>query len=222
MSIANRILVLILVPLVTFLGLWGLIVGKLISSLTEMDQLTIGGAIIQPLDGLAPDARSTAISELVITTSLVLGVIAGLSALGFLTMRSISKPITALAQAIRALAGASLKREAETKAQMGLDENLTALRDALYAHGKPRRESDKLYFGAFLANGANEVVDQIKSRFGGTATISSAPFASPRMSCKRMDRVRSGRRSRRDPPAKPRSSTPRCIRAKHGFSASHT
>jgi methyl-accepting chemotaxis protein len=115
--------------------------------------------------------RSRAMEELVTTISLVLAVVGALSALGFFIMRSISRPVVAVAKTMAALASESLRREAETKAQTGLDANLTALREKLYAHGKPRRENDKLYFGDYLANGANDVVDQVQERFGGTATI---------------------------------------------------
>jgi methyl-accepting chemotaxis protein len=65
----------------------------------------------------------------------------------------------------------SLQREAETRAQTSLEGNVTALRDSVYALGKPRREGDKLYFGDCLINGNNAIVDQIHARFGGTATI---------------------------------------------------
>jgi methyl-accepting chemotaxis protein len=115
--------------------------------------------------------QSGAVGELVTTGSLVLAVVGALSVLGFFIMRSISTPIVAVAKAMATLASDSLRREAETKAQTGLDANVTALREKLYAYGKPRRENDKLYFGEYLANGANDIVDQVQQRFGGTATI---------------------------------------------------
>ena len=115
--------------------------------------------------------RSGAIRELVTTGSLVFAVVVALSAPGFFIMRSISKPIGAVAKTLAALASHSLRREAETKAQTGLDANMTALREKLHGYGKPRRENDKLYFGDYLANGANDIVDQVQQRFGGTATI---------------------------------------------------
>ena len=89
-----------------------------------------------------------------------------------LTMRTtLVKPVAGAARTMTELARLSQRREAETKAQISLDSNLDALRQILDALGKPRREGDKLYFGDRLINGANEYVDQVKERFGGTATI---------------------------------------------------
>ncbi len=62
-------------------------------------------------------------------------------------------------------------QEAAAKAHKTLDGKLMALRVSLFALGAPRRESDKLYFGEYLVNGNNEIVDQIKARFGCYATI---------------------------------------------------
>ncbi len=81
------------------------------------------------------------------------------------------RPVAAAARTMTELARLSQRREAETKAQINLDANLDALRQILNGLGKPRRQDDKLYFGDRLINGANEYVDQVKERFGGTATI---------------------------------------------------
>ncbi|MDR3462402.1 MAG: cache domain-containing protein [Beijerinckiaceae bacterium] len=68
-------------------------------------------------------------------------------------------------------AKASLRREAESEAQENLETELIMLRDNLHALGKPRRDKEKLFFGDRLINGDNEIVDQIKQRFAGVATI---------------------------------------------------
>jgi methyl-accepting chemotaxis protein len=89
-----------------------------------------------------------------------------------LTIRAmLVRPVAAAARTMTELARLSQRREAETKAQINLDANLDALRQILDGLGKPRRQDDKLYFGDRLINGANEYVDQVKERFGGTATI---------------------------------------------------
>jgi methyl-accepting chemotaxis protein len=91
---------------------------------------------------------------------------------GLLALRTmLVKPIAEAARTMTELARLSQQREAETKAQVNLDANLDALRQILEGLGKPRREDDKLFFGDCLINGANEYVDQVKERFGGTATI---------------------------------------------------
>jgi methyl-accepting chemotaxis protein len=58
MSIAQRILILVLVPLVAILGLSGMIVGHRVSTLSKMDQLTRGGTIIQSLNDLVAALQS--------------------------------------------------------------------------------------------------------------------------------------------------------------------
>ena len=85
--------------------------------------------------------------------------------------RKIAAPVDAMAEAISNLASSSVQREAATKAQTSLDVNLTSLREILYGHGRPYRKDGKLYFGDYLANANNDVVDHVQSRFGGTATI---------------------------------------------------
>ncbi len=63
------------------------------------------------------------------------------------------------------------EKNAAMIAQNGLDQNLDMLRSALLALGPPRRDADMLYFGNQCLNGDSNIVDQVKSVFGGTATI---------------------------------------------------
>ena len=49
---------------------------------------------------------------------------------------------------------------ADSKTQARLDTNLNALRARLLAHGTPRRDGDRLYFGEHLVNGDAEIVDE--------------------------------------------------------------
>ncbi len=115
------------------------------------------------------DITSETIRDTSISILLALFAIGGLTA--YLAMIGISRPISAIARTMAAMATATLARERETKAQTGLDGNLTALRERLYAHGKPRLQNGELYFGDYRAGGSNEIVDEVQARHGGTATV---------------------------------------------------
>jgi len=62
---------------------------------------------------------------------------------------------------------------ADMQAQNGLDKNLDFLRDSLAGLGAPRRQGAELFFGTVCINGMNDLVDRVKERFGGAATIFS-------------------------------------------------
>ncbi len=125
--------------------------------------------------GAASGAEEAAKAEahvLILTIAAAAGLALAIVVAALLTMRTmLVRPVAAAARTMTELARLSQRREAETKAQINLDSNLDALRQILNALGKPRREGDELYFGDRLINGANEYVDQVKERFGGTATI---------------------------------------------------
>ena len=93
----------------------------------------------------------------------LVGVVAGL--------RSALAGASKVDERLQALAvkTASLARAA--KSQSELDANLTALRGALEERGPPRIVGDKLYFGDYLVNGETEIVDGVKRRYGGVATV---------------------------------------------------
>ncbi len=160
MSIARRILILTLVPAFALLGLAGWIVAERFSIAAEMARLANDGAIIRPLD-----------SFVLTTVLLILAAIAGIMVCGLKTMRSIGLSLSAVAETMTGLASSSLQREAETKALVDLEGNLTAFREMLYAHGSPRRTRDGLYFGDYRVDNSNEIVDGIQARYGGAATI---------------------------------------------------
>ena len=48
---------------------------------------------------------------------------------------------------------------------------MSALKQELAAQGQPRLEGDQLYFGSSKINGDFKVVDKIKEKHGGTATL---------------------------------------------------
>jgi len=98
---------------------------------------------------------------------LLVGAIAGFAAL----RRFVARAIAEVADKLAALALKSSVDARATKAQMNLDANLTALRTALHDHGAPRISGGKLYFGEYLVNGETEVVDGVRKRYGGAATI---------------------------------------------------
>ena len=56
-------------------------------------------------------------------------------------------------------------------AQNGLEQNLDMLRMSLYGLGEPRVEGGALWFGTHRVNGDAALVDAVKAKFGGAATI---------------------------------------------------
>jgi methyl-accepting chemotaxis protein len=69
------------------------------------------------------------------------------------------------------LLGEAQAQRADMVAQNGLDRNLDLLRHSLYGAGPPRLVDGELCFGTKRAKDGNELVDQVKERFGGAATI---------------------------------------------------
>jgi methyl-accepting chemotaxis protein len=98
---------------------------------------------------------------------LLLGAVAGFAAL----RRFVARAIAELADKLATLALKSSIDARATKTQMNLDANLNALRTALHERGAPRISHDKLYFGDYLVNGEMEVVDGVRKRYGGAATV---------------------------------------------------
>ncbi|MDR3463152.1 MAG: methyl-accepting chemotaxis protein [Beijerinckiaceae bacterium] len=156
--------------------------GQKVAGLDEASWFKAATARVQPLGNIrqgllqsvlakVAEARSAAIADLVATIFVTLGLVAGLLAFGYFTMRSILKPIADVAETMAVLADFSLRSEAETMALSSLEGNLTLLREKLYAHGKPARQNNKLYFGNYLVDGSNDIVDEVQRRLGGTATI---------------------------------------------------
>ncbi len=97
--------------------------------------------------------------------------ILGLGA-GFLALRrGIARPVAEVADELGAVADRTAHSAQATDAQTKLDANLTALRGALAARGSPRLVGDKLYFGDYLVNNETEIVDDVRRRFGGVATV---------------------------------------------------
>lgn len=159
----------------TVAGLIGGFAGGIVIALAIVAAVALYAAFAIEGVGAAPGAEEAAKAEthvLVLTIAAAAGLALAIVVAGLLAMRTmLAKPIAAAARTMTELARLSQRREAETKAQISLDSNLDALRQILNALGKPRREGDKLYFGDHLINGANEYVDQVKERFGGTATV---------------------------------------------------
>ncbi len=98
---------------------------------------------------------------------LILGLAAGLVAL----RRGVARPIAEVAQSLAELAEKTARSAQATEAQTKLDANLIALRGGLESHGAPRVVGDRLYFGDYLVNGETAIVDDVRRRFGGVATI---------------------------------------------------
>jgi len=120
------------------------------------------------------DAAKAETRVLTATFLVVAGVVLVLIVVALVAIRRrLIKPVIAVARRMEAVAQTLVARESETKRQTSLDGNLTALREILFSHGKPRREKGMLYFGDYLTNDSNDVVDEVKARHGGTATIFS-------------------------------------------------
>ena len=89
----------------------------------------------------------------------------------FATRAKVASLLGAVERKLGEVARAARHNARATEAQLRLDANLTALRASLAQRGPARLEGDNLYFGDFLVNGDSEVVDSIRDRFGGAATI---------------------------------------------------
>jgi methyl-accepting chemotaxis protein len=91
-------------------------------------------------------------------------------ALGVLTWRVSVRVERLRRQAVDAVAAAVQQRR-EMVAQNGLEQNLDMLRMSLYRLGEPRVEGGALWFGKHRVNGESALVDAVKAKFGGAATI---------------------------------------------------
>ena len=96
---------------------------------------------------------------------------AGLGAAFFGLRGRIAQPIAGAAGKLANLADKIAHSAKAAEAQSKLDANLTALRGALAARGAPRIVGENLYFGDYLVNNETEIVDDVRRRFGGVATI---------------------------------------------------
>ena len=102
----------------------------------------------------------------------LIGLLALVQIVGFVSLRrGVARPVAGVAERLAVLASATDQHARATQLQMKLDANLTALRAALYARGSARVHAGKLYFGDYLVNNDTEIVDDIKRRFGGVATV---------------------------------------------------
>jgi methyl-accepting chemotaxis protein len=113
------------------------------------------------------DSNATIGSIALIFGLLLVGAVAIFVALRWFVAR-------ALADAADKLAALALRSSLDaraTKTQRNLDANLNALRTALYERGTPRIAGDRLFFGDYLVNGETEIVDGVRKRYGGAATI---------------------------------------------------
>jgi methyl-accepting chemotaxis protein len=108
------------------------------------------------------------------TLESVSGVVATLF-LGLVGMRYAAlrqgRDLPALCESLADLAAEAAAQDHHLRAQNSLDRNLDLLREILYGYGEPNRRGDDLYFGNRRINGDFEAVDQVKLRFGGTATV---------------------------------------------------
>ncbi len=106
----------------------------------------------------------------------MVAILAGLGAtliavlLGVLTWR-VSRRVERLRRQAVEAAAAARRQGREMVAQNGLEQNLDMLRMSLYGLGEPRVEGGALWFGTHRVNGDAALVDAVKAKFGGAATI---------------------------------------------------
>jgi methyl-accepting chemotaxis protein len=131
--------------------------------------------IVTKANAWAADVETASKAETPVLTwviAAVAGVLLCILAAALLLIRaSIVKPVAAVAALLSLRAATSLQSEAATRTETSLEANLTSLREKLYAHGKPHVVGDRLYFGDYLVNGANDIVDEVQRLHGGTATV---------------------------------------------------
>lgn len=82
-----------------------------------------------------------------------------------------SRKLRSVRQSLNSLAADSAITRDEILAQIGLQKNLLFLRSTLYGLGSPRLIGEGLYFGDTRLDGNTEIVDKVKARYGGAATI---------------------------------------------------
>ena len=121
-----------------------------------LDQLASGGSTFVQAAFLLAAAFGLILLALV-------AVIAGL--------RSALSSAFEVGEGLQALAIKTAGLARAARSQSELDANLTALRGALEERGPPRIVGDKLYFGDYLVNGESVIVDDVKRRYGGVATV---------------------------------------------------
>ncbi|MGC9269703.1 methyl-accepting chemotaxis protein [Acidiphilium sp.] len=105
----------------------------------------------------------------------ILTIIAGIIAIGgcgFVVMRLwLRWRLAPVCDHLAAVVERAAEHERTMLAQNALAQNIDMLRSLVEAHGEPRLEGEVLWFGNRRINGDFEIVDQVKAKFGGAATI---------------------------------------------------
>ncbi len=92
--------------------------------------------------------------------------------LGFKIMQAwVRHQLTPVCEHIAAVVERAAEHERMVLAQNALGQNIDMLRTLTQAYGDARLEGEDLWFGEHRINGDFELVDQVKSKFGGAATI---------------------------------------------------
>ena len=109
-------------------------------------------------------------SPAVLALCSLVGAVLAAAVVASLVKRSFA-PVDAAMQGLSAVASDLAQNEAFSRAQNSLDRNIDMLREELYSLGEPRRSGDSLYFGEKRIDGDYTVVDRVRERAGGTATV---------------------------------------------------
>jgi methyl-accepting chemotaxis protein len=104
-------------------------------------------------------------------TALVAAVLAIAAAAGGLLAWRQTHRLRRLQERLLHATHTACQSQAAMAAQNGLDQNLELLRTALMRLGPPRKDGKKLFFGDVCLNGDAAIVDEVKTKFGGAATI---------------------------------------------------
>ncbi len=91
-----------------------------------------------------------------------------LAGLGWFTLWS---QLRRLKRQSESLLKEAARRVAQAQAQNGLAANIDMLRGRLYALGAPQMLNGALHFGSTPVRGSTAIVDDVRTRFGGAATI---------------------------------------------------
>lgn len=105
-------------------------------------------------------------------TFLLAGSAIVIGGLGFRIMRAwVRHQLTPVCKHVAAVVERAAEHERMVLAQNALSQNIDMLRSMTQAYGDARLDGDDLWFGNHRINGDFQLVDQVKAKFGGAATI---------------------------------------------------
>ncbi len=110
---------------------------------------------------------ATAMNMFLIATSAIVALSLG----ALIAQAWIRHQLTPVCKHIATMVERAAEHERTMLAQNALGQNIDMLRSATQAYGEARLDGDDLWFGDQRINGDFQLVDQVKAKFGGAATI---------------------------------------------------